>query len=299
MTTFNRIIALIGALLLMSPAAASAQSGTDCDVRFTQESATITMVAPDIGRGQQAFGEQVIRLTTVDDDQNRACRADLRISRLNTAPSFPSYRIFALGRPIVPSISETVANAQNQIIVAIPRNRSGRSINLRAVAPANWGIHAGRHNEQLQLSLVGQAGEVLDKLALNLVLDVPKAVDVMFVGATGIGRANRINLGRLSAAQSTRSEPFGLRVWSSSGYRIGLSSENQGKLVHRQGMDEIPYKLQLEGREVPLESGIAPYTSPEATGRSGDIYSLGILVPARRSVAGRYQDRILVTVSAI
>ncbi len=294
------IAALLSCVFISLPSGAIARDRDECDVRFSQESATITMLASNIGEGQRAVGEQLVRVVANENDgPNSACRVDLRVSRLTSDPAFPAYRLVILGRPLEPTLNETVIGTQNQIALSVPSNRTGRSVSLQAAAASDWGVRSGRHNEQLQLSLVGPDGEIIDRLALNLVLDIPKAVDVMFVGATGTGRTSRIDLGNLSATEPTRSEPFGLRVWSSSGYRVEISSENGGNLGHRLGMDAIPYRLEIDGRDVALGNTATPFSRPDATGRTGDLFRVGILVPARRSVAGRYQDRITVSVSSI
>lgn len=306
---FKRIFSpLAGAAMLLPvllPAPAHAQPSDECDVRFAQDSATIAMLAPGLGLGQQAIGEQTITVTLAqsnngdDDQRSGTCQIDLRLSRLTSDPSFPDYRLTASGRALEAGFSETVSSSQNQIIVTVPSGRSGQSINLQASVPAEWGTRAGRYNEQLQLALVGASGEILDRLALNLELDIPKAVDVMFVGATGTGQTSRVDLGALSATEPTRSPPFGLRVWSSSGYKVDISSENGGNLAHLQAMDAIPYQLEIDGRDVALSAAPAAFTRANATSRSGDLFRLGVFVPARRSVAGEYQDRITVSVSSI
>lgn len=303
MTFCNRIFSPLLCAALAFPVSVAAQSSEreeDCRVRFTQDSATIALLAANIGPGHQAFGEEIVSITAAAERDNSApCRVDLRLSRLTSDPSFPNYRFTVLGRPLQPAISETVTGAQNEIIATIPSSRGGLSVNLQANAPADWGTRWGRYNEQLQLSLVGASGDILDRLALNLELQIPKAVDVMFVGATGTGRTKQIDLGVLSATEATRSQPFGLRVWSSSGYKVDIASENSGTLAHLQGMDAIPYRLEIDGSDMALTAGAAVFSKANHTSRTGDLYRLGVSVPARRSVAGDYQDRITVSVSSI
>jgi len=291
-----------GALILAAcamPPSLNAQERSACDLRFAEDSLTVNLFATSVGHSQRAIGDSNIRVRVAETgEQSGTCRADLRLSRLNSDQRFPDYLFTIRGRAVRASIAETVGSAENQFLVTIPKKSTGQTFPLQIAAPTEWGIQSGQYVEQLQLSLVNDRGEVMDRLPLNLVLDIPKTVDVMFVGATGTGQTSTINLGDLSQTEETRSLPFGVKIWSTSNYAFGFSSENNGRLLHREGRDAIPYELRMDNRRVPLDDG-ANFSSSGQSERNGDIYRLRVAVPPRRSVAGRYQDRVTVTVSAL
>lgn len=288
---------------LGSAQTASAKPGEDgdqCSLQFAEDAVTITILVVDLGPGSSASGEQAIRVLAEGGGANSAsCRGALRISRLSGAGSFPEYRLTARGQPIAPSISEAIGDARNQINLSLSGNNASRSVDLRMSLPTGWGLIAGRHSEQLQLALLDSAGEVADRMTLNVVLEIPKAVDVILVGATGGGQTSSIELGDLSPTEATQSAPFGLRIWSTSAYTYGFTSVNGGSLRHALDMDSIPYQLSIEGRPITLSSGRVEFNNPTSSAARGDLYRLGIQVPARRSIAGRYSDSITVSVSAI
>lgn len=296
----NCCLGLLVASAFALPTNAKAQDDGGCELRFAERSATITLLAANVGYGQTASDDQEIKVVNaVASDGSATCRANVRLSRLTSNRTFPDYRISSAGRTLQPSLSQAEGGGKNQLVLNVPASRAGRNIALRVVAPTNWGIRAGRHVERLQLSLVGPTGEIIDRMALSLILDIPKTVDVMFVGATGIGRATSINLGALSQTEVTKSPTFGVRIWSTSGYSFGFSSEHGGQLEHELGMDSIPYNLNMNGRQIALDGSTTPVNMLAKTARRGDFYRLNLSVPGRRSVAGRYQDRIVVSVSAL
>ena len=63
---------------------------------------------------------------------------------------------------------------------------------------------------------------MLDTLLLTVNINVPQAVALRVVGATGSEAIARIHLGTVSPTTTTRSDPFGVRIWSTAGYRVNL-----------------------------------------------------------------------------
>lgn len=294
---FGTTIAIAAAFV--GSANASANGRDDCEARFSQDSVTLNLLANELGHDQVALADEDVRiLAGPEPSENTSCRVSIRVSLLSSDGSFPSYSLTASGAPLRPSISETVGGA-SETAVTVPASRTGRTVNLRATAPTDWGIQSGQYVERLQLSLVDKTGTIIDRMAVNLVLQIPKTVDVMFVGATGVGRTTTIDLGDLSATEQTLSPPFGVRIWSSSAYSFGFTSEHSGLLQHELAMDAIPYRLNVNGQSVALDGNRLAINRLQPSQRSGDFHSLTLSVPARRSVAGRYKDRLTVSVSAL
>ena len=293
------IAVLASGLAAFFAAPAWAQGPADCTARFAEDSVTITLLANDLGHDKFAIGDEDIRISSGPDPrENRACNTIVRISRLSSDQSFPDYTLTSAGRLVRPSPSEGVGGSSD-LDVTVPASTAGRTLNFQATASTDWGILSGQFVERLQASLIDRSGVVIDRMAVNLVLQVPKTVDVMFVGAMGTGRTSTVNLGELSAAAPTESPPFGVRIWSSSPYSFAFVSENRGQLVHDMGMDQIPYRLVIDGLQQALDGTAAPMNGMQASGSGGDFYPLRLTVPARRSVAGNYADRITVSVTAL
>lgn len=299
----NRRFLPVGALALtaiFSSGGAAAQSPQECAPTFSERSVTVTLTAADLGAGEQVVGSSDFTVLAGDDGtRSPACPFTIRLSEISGMPEFPPYVLTLANRTITPSSNETVGGPQSEVNNAIPASTRSRSINLRAVAATNWGLVAGRQTERLQLSLLGRNGTIIDRIPLNLELDIPKTVDVMFVGGAGGSQVSRVDLGTLSPTEATSSSPFGIRIWSSSGYQFSFDSQNRGTLQHLQGLDEIPYQFYVDGRLYSLGEGQILLGNTERSLARGDDYSLRITVPPRRSVAGDYQDRITVSVSAI
>ena len=294
----NFLVRFLGPLAIILPTSIAAQTPADCDFAFSERGITIPLLASDLGSGQSVAGSEEIEITATNARPS-ACVTTLRLSRITATQAFPNYVVTASNQPITPSANETIGGQGNEIRIALPASSLRNQVSLKAVASTDWGLVAGSSTEQLQLSLVGPGGDILDRIPLNLELEIPKTVDVMFVGDLGGGQTSNIDLGELSSEETVTSSPFGVRIWSSSGYRFGFTSQNAGKLVHRQGMDRIPYDLMVDGIPYSLESGAAELRREQASAPSGDNYGLTIRVPARRSVAGEYQDRLTVSVTAI
>lgn len=300
MTRIGSILVALSAGCLPGTAFAQAPSPSECIMKFAQSGATITLLATDIGNGETATGQ--VSVGVLGDASGSApaqCAGTIRVSRISLTSDIPDYRLSRTGRQLEPSTSEAVGGPSNQFPVEFPASKASRDYELRAVAPMDWGLPAGHYTEQLQLSLVDKSGLIVDRITLTIDFGVPKAVDIMVVGASSNGRTAQLDLGELSSTQPTHSSPFGVRVWSTSAYFVTLDSENDGVLRHTLAMDRIPYELFVDGRQADLFSQSVIATKGQPSANSGDYYRMQITVPARVSVAGEYSDRLTFSVTAL
>ncbi|MEL7445022.1 MAG: hypothetical protein AAGK02_04330 [Pseudomonadota bacterium] len=180
----------------------------------------------------------------------------------------------------------------------IPITSSGRAIQFRLGFATEWGLESGLFSQEFVLTLHDEAGAELDSMILVVRVDVPPAVALRIVGASGNSPLKRINLGILDPEAVNTSDPFGLRVWSTSPYRVEFVSENLGTLRKVNGDATIPYSLRMSGAEVNLE-GTNVRVFAEGTEALGDLHPLRVTVEPFFAEAGRYSDRIQVSVSAI
>ena len=89
-----------------------------------------------------------------------------------------------------------------------------------------------------------------------------------------------------------------MRIWSTAGYRVSVSSENRGQLVHASNLDRLPYELDFDRRTVNLR-GADSFFYPQHTPSLGRLHPLRVVVQPVDARAGDYADRVTVTVTAV
>ncbi|MEE4201597.1 hypothetical protein [Erythrobacter sp.] len=288
---------ILGAALIAG-AATSAWAAT-CEPEFVRSAQTISLTASEVGDNIRVEANEQLRVRNTAGGE---CNAFLRLARLSTSNPDPA-RAFVVASggqllDILPSDVSAASSSSDLFVPGIPGGgSSSRAIPLRFSFPAQWGIASGASSETLLVQLIDETGGVFDELVLTVNLNVLPTVEMRIVGATGSDRIARIDLGALNPRIVNRSDPFGLRVWSTSPYTVTFASSNAGALAHTVAADRIDYEMRAAGRRVDLSGG-----SPSAFGRRtdglGDFHPLEISVPPFVSQAGDYSDRVTVTVSA-
>lgn len=274
-------------------------STSSCAPEFVDSSVTVSVSGIRVGAGERARENFGVR---VRNDGTGDCAAFLRIARRNstelTDPVEFTFR--SEGRPLeVLRLESTPGSTGSDLLVrGIPGAGRGRNVAFQLGFPTEWGIQSGVFSSEYVMTLHDRTGALLDTLDLSVTVDIPPSVALRIVGATGTGRVRRINLGTLDPAAANRSDPFGLRIWSTSPYRVEFVSENQGSLRHDQGRDTIPYILRMRGRDVDLRSANSR-EFVRHTEALGDFHPLRIVVEPFFAEAGNYSDRVQVSVTAI
>jgi hypothetical protein len=86
---------------------------------------------------------------------------------------------------------------------------------------------------------------------------------------------------------------------SASGYKVNISSANQGKLVHTNGTDDFAYSLKYDGTILDLANGEEQvHALPLAVDVDKLVQISYTGVPSEEMVAGNYRDTITFTISA-
>lgn len=284
---------LFSAMLAVVAASAPAMA---CDAEFTSKSETVNVVGTDVGVGR--FVTETIPVA-IRNRGGEACSLTVRLSREEFGPDGLSYSLHSGSQTLTAAASESVGDVSSDVRVSVAAGFTGTPLPLLLHLPMEWGVKAGTHTDRLSLSLMGPSGAVVDRLRVTLNVTVPPAVTLRLVGAIGDGAAAQVELGPIHALRETRSLPFGIRIWSTSGYRVELSSRNRGRLLHEKGAHGIPYLLTLDGRPVVVSGASIPFSVPRHTNSLGDYHPLGIVVPPVSAVAGTYTDQITVSVTAI
>ena len=286
-------------LFMLSLAALyAAPAAAECAPRFTQATQTVNVNASDVGNSAVARENFDIR---VGNDQTGSCSARLRFSSLTGGEQRPDsgFQLVSGNQEIdiLPDENSAPSTKSNLFVPGIAGRSNGRAVPFRLAFATPWGILSGVRQTEILVNLIDEGGVVVDTMILYLNFSVPDAVDLRIVGATGNDSVAEIRLGRLDSRQTNRSDPFAIRVWSTSPYSIAFESENNGNLMQDGGPDRIPYTLRLGGQEVPLSGTIAK-TVGSATGTLGDIHPLQVEVEPFGANAGDYTDRVSVTVTA-
>jgi hypothetical protein len=309
---------LIASISLAIPATANA---ADCQPAFVNGDQSLTIDGVDIEPGGRATEDFQVRIQNAagphggppDDPPGRSdrmgagpCEATIRIARVGASPDsgFPPYSLSAPGNQQIEILPDPASGgtADSDVIIAnAPPGPQGRAVPFQIGVPTEWGLRAGTYIEQLQLSLIDRNGNVVDRTTLTIIIVIPSAVSLRFVGAVVGGGGNgpaRVDLGNLSSSRETRSNRFGARIFSTAPYVVRLSSVNQGNLLHEHGREQVPYRLFFDGALVDL-AGANEFPYLDRTPKSGDRRPMSIVVPPVVALAGRYSDRITVTVTAM
>ncbi|MBC2778761.1 hypothetical protein [Parasphingopyxis marina] len=282
-----------GALLASTPALAN-----DCSPEFVNSTETVNVASIEIGVGSFARENFNIR---VRNDGNGQCSATIRFTRLggSAAPGSPSYTLRSgpttleiLGEGSTPTIDSDL------LIPNAPGGTQGRAVPFQLTLPSEWGMRSGLYSEQIELALLDPSGTEVDTMLLTINVRIPQAVAIRVVGATGTNDLTRINLGNLSSTAATRSDPFGVRVWSTSGYLVSFASENNGQLAHEGNLDQIDYELYFDGQNVNLAGGDS-FLFADFTPSLGRVHPLRARVGPVTARAGHYEDRVTITVTAV
>lgn len=290
---FSAFLAAAASLFLAAPAYAD-----ECRPEFVDTSATVSVSSLEIGSGQfsrQNFSIPVRNAGTGD------CGATMQLVRLDgiSTVDMPPYSLRSGPTTLNIAPQDATLSPDNQLIVPFaPNTPQGYAVPFEIFVPSEWGLRAGNFSEQLELTLLDRNGAKVDSLLLTVNIDVPQAVALRLVGATGNDEIARIHIGTVSATNGARSDPFGVRVWSTSGYRVQLSSDNRGELVHVQNLDRLPYQLFFDNQQVNLAGG-DEFLFPNSTPSTGTVHLMRAEAAPATVRAGDYADRIVVSVTAV
>ncbi len=287
----NLILACVG--LVAAPSVASA----DCQPALGPGSSSVNFAGLSIGT--QRFHEVPLSVV-VSNSGSDPCSLVLRVSRTlagSTTPLPPYGLLGPAGQVEIIPFGSSAGTTQSDIVVNVAA-QSTRTIPLAFRLPTGWGLQSGIYSDQLQVALISDGNQQIDSRNIAVTIDIPAAATLRLYGAGGGTGPNRIHLPALSSSRETRSDPFALRVWSTSPYDISFVSDNQGNLIHDNGVDRIPYQLTMGGNDVDLAAA-GPFHFGSHTSAAGDVHRLVVRVAPVRALAGEYSDRVTVTVTAL
>lgn len=298
---------------LAVPATAEA---TDCQPVFVDGDQSVFVDGVDIEPGGSATRDFKIRVQNAAGPPGGSgmsgtmgagpCGATIRVARVGPPPGldFPPYSLRAPGNQQIEILADSTlgGTTDSDVVIAnAPPGPQGRAVPFQLGVSTEWGLRAGTYVDQLELALIDRNGRVVDRSALTITVVIPSAVSLRLVGAVvggGVGGPAQVDLGSLSSTQETRSERFGALIFSTAPYLVRFSSANRGKMLHEQGSEQIPYRLFFDGVLVDL-AGANEFPYLDRSAKGGDRRPMSIVVPPVVALAGRYSDRVTITVTAI
>lgn len=307
---------IVPAFLLVFPASVGAAV---CEPAFVNSDQSVVVDGVEIEAGGDATRDFQVGVRNAagpsggppvdppsDPNGGETCEASIRIARVGAplGADSPPYVLRAPGNSqieILPDSGSGGSTDSDVVVANVPPGPQGWAVPFQIGVATEWGLRAGTYVDQLELSLIDREGEVADRSTLTVTIVIPSAVALRLVGAVvggqGIGPA-QVDLGALSSSTETRSEQFGARIFSTAPYFVRFSSVNEGHLLHELGRERVPYRFYFDGALVDLAGpSELPYLDHAPQG--GDNRPMSIVVPPVVALAGRYSDRITVTVSAM
>ncbi len=167
------------------------------------------------------------------------------------------------------------------------------------------GDYESSYTVRLYQGSITKSPELMDTETFRLKHRLEKKIDLSIVN-TGSpfdpsSTSKTIHFGTLSTGQQTT---FDLLLKYNAGYRVRISSQNNGKLSHSSLPSYVPYTLTLNGSEIylggsannPVLISQGSGVSPPAGLRLAGGFRIGKVEEAK---AGNYQDVLTVTVSTL
>ena len=293
--------------LALGASVASAHNNADaCDARIEQP-ALVTASFADPLTNRTASESFTLNLTGISDP---ACRFDIGFEEVRGQDGLRREH----GRRTMPfkialdSVGATVIyDSENSRSVFTSRTAApanGR-VTLHLIARAGDTPRAGRYEGAVRVS-VRARGQHRELHAREIPLEafVPAHVRAFLTGVS----ASQGSYAMLDFEELTRGETgrVTLRVLATGGFELAFESEHGGRLAHNEiASTFVPYQLSAGTEAIDL-SGLAIATETAGRrSRPNRSHGQGVDLPIHirigdttRAPAGRYQDRITITVSA-
>lgn len=193
---------------------------------------------------------------------------------------------------ITPRAGRNLQRQGGRAIRLMPGERSLEILSVAALPDGS--LSQGRYVQSLDLNILGGDGMPLASRPLTLGIDI---IPAALIGIKGqLGRARTVNLGELE--KGPKDLPVTLYVLSTGGYRVSVSSENNGRLKHRDAQWFVDYRLTLGRHALDLSS---PDGFEIISNRARfDNYPVKIEIGETAGKrAGGYTDTVTFTVAAI
>lgn len=199
------------------------------------------------------------------------------------------------GIDITPRAGQSLRRQGGRVIRLMPGERSLELITVAALPDTS--LSQGRYAQTLDLNIVSDDDMLLGSRQLTFGIDIVAAALIGVKGQVGRARgAASVDLGELE--KGSKDLPITLYVLSTGGYRVSVSSENQGRLKHQNALWYVDYRLRLGRYDLDLAS---PDGFEIVSNRARfDNYPVRIDIGETAGKrAGKYMDTVTFTVAAL
>lgn len=199
------------------------------------------------------------------------------------------------GADITPQGGRYLARSGGYAIRLGPGERSLELVSFTAATDGM--VSEGRYTQFLNLELTSREGVPLGARPVTVGVEIIPAAQIGLKGAVTRSRGSgSVDLGELEPG--VKDLPVSLYVVTTGGYRVSISSENQGRLKHQSAQWFIDYRMQVGRYDLDLTREAAFEISSDRARM--DDYPVRIEIGqtgAKR--AGAYLDRVTFTVAPL
>ncbi len=192
------------------------------------------------------------------------------------------------------------ARGRNLLSGTFDRGQAKRRLDYHLFVAPGQGVSPGGYQDAVKVAVYQgdlTSYRLADSRTVKIRTQVAAVVEVALIDGGGLrdlaGARSVLDFGRLETGETKH---FRIDVKTNSGYDITLESENRGtlRLADATASSRVPYTLSLGGLALDLGAAVSlPFSSARPSHRFAvTIGRIG------NALSGRYQDNILVTVTA-
>ncbi len=192
------------------------------------------------------------------------------------------------------------ARDQNLLLGAFARGQAKRQLDYYVFVAPGQRVPPGRYQDAVKITVYEgdlTSYRLADTRTVKIRTEVAAVVEVSLIDGGGrrdlAGARSVLDFGQLETGESKH---FRIDVKTNSGYDITLESENRGalRLEDSTASSRVPYTLSINGLALDLGAAVS---LPFSAARPSHRFAVTI-GRTHNALSGRYQDNILLTVTA-
>lgn len=202
-------------------------------------------------------------------------------------------------------VLENTTRGRDRLSGSFGRDETEHRVTVRLSIAPEQVAPAGAYDERIVARLFDQrgGGRLADEQDLTLRTHVQSLAEINLARQPGLGfdAGRSYDVVDFEELETGESRSIVLRVRANASYRLTLTSENAGALVHedRGGSDRIAYTARLDGRDVDLAAAVLVLRDPLSYGASEELIFDVIIGEVGDARAGQYADMITVFVEPV
>ncbi len=210
------------------------------------------------------------------------------------------YEIYRSSRRADILVALPAARDRNLLSGVFARGQAKRRLDYHLFVAPEQGVSPGGYQDAVKIAVYEgdlTSYRLADSRTVKIRTQVAAVVEVSLIDGGGrrdlAGARSVLDFGRLETGETKH---FRIDVKTNAGYDITLESENRGalRLADATASSRVPYTLSLDGLALDLGAAVS---LPFSTARPSHRFAVTI-GRIGNALSGRYQDNILVTVTA-